>query len=209
MFFFVKRFPLDGDTVEICTLIWPATRLRVSYLFTIPSVLLLFVLPLVVIVFNYWRILRILLGSRRRVGRAHVTSSDTPQCIRSAILKSWSDRKSLRLVRILVVLVVVFFVTFLPIVVCFCLILRDGVTGQKSMTSQLFLAGTCFSFAGSCVNPFIYGAATDGYSGCMASFRERYWRRWQANRRRVQPNVFALRVNYPNACVNAKEATPE
>jgi len=167
----------------------------VSYLFTIPSVLLLFVLPLVVIVFNYWRILRLLLASRRRVGRSQASSADSPQRIRTAILKSWRDRKSLRLVRMLVGLVVVFCITFMPIFVCFCLILRDGITGQKSMTSQVFLAGSCFSFAGTCVNPFIYGAVTEGQAGCLAAVRERCRRRRQANRRRVQQDVFSLRMN--------------
>lgn len=153
IFFVLEDFPLGDRTVTLCTLVWPKTEVRISFAVTIPMVICGFVFPICIITYNYFSILYVMVKSTKRVTKIEGTTPIHISCL------MWNRRRQneIRVVKLLVSTVVLFVITFLPIFVCFVLILYDGLTGKLVMTSQAYLAGTCIAALNACVNPMMYG----------------------------------------------------
>lgn len=150
MYFNVKRFPFGNEEIEICTLMWPNnSNIRISMIFTVSVCLVGFVIPLVILVLNYCRILRKFWRSRNAV-----------KAITTRSVKSRKQR-DIRLVKNLILLVFLFLVMWLPIFIVFVLIQADGMADAMNISSQALIGSLCLALGNACVNPFLYGIMND------------------------------------------------
>ncbi|KAK2148715.1 hypothetical protein LSH36_486g02015 [Paralvinella palmiformis] len=164
IFFVIKESTVDTDRVIVCTLMWPNNDVRTSYVFIVPAILVGFVLPLILIVINYTRIMKALNDSMKKLHQ-HRCSGPPVVRTRSGMFnpKLFRHRREAKVIRFLIVLVVVFCTMWLPIAVCMILIVYDKVTHHLIMTSNLFIAGECFALSNSLVNPLIYAFINERY----------------------------------------------
>ncbi|XP_019617411.1 PREDICTED: free fatty acid receptor 4-like [Branchiostoma belcheri] len=185
LYFKERTFPLGGNEVVICTLEWPAVG--ASYIFTIPALLLTFCIPLVVISVNYYRVFKTFWKSRARlktrdmplpslstdsrskergspasVGKHHknlprqTSNVDANRTIR--FKATAFSGKDVRVVKVLVMLVVTFFLMWLPVMIMILLIQLDGENFQRHMLkSHHFVGVLCFTLCNAILNPVFYG----------------------------------------------------
>lgn len=150
MYFSVKRFPFGNEEVEICTLMWPNhSYIRISMIFTVSVCLIGFVIPLAILLLNYFRILRKFWRSRNAV------KSITTRSVKSR------KQRDIRLVKNLILLVFLFLVMWLPIFIVFVLIQVDGMADSMNISSQSLIGTLCLALGNACVNPFLYGIMND------------------------------------------------
>lgn len=174
MFFVIRNFPIGSGMVDICTLVWPnVENFRVSVVFAVPSVLVMFVIPLVVISLNYIRVMKTLKASVRKFKSGRL-SRDWPQASQSArggLLVA--SHKEIRVVRFLILLVILFCVFWMPISVSFLLILYDGFSNVLIMTSQYFVTSVGLAMMNACVSPVVYAFVNERYRyGLRKLFRK-------------------------------------
>lgn len=150
MFFSVKQFPFGQEEVKICTLMWPNfSSIRISMIFTVSVCLVGFVIPLAILVLNYFGILRKFWRSRNAV-----------KAITTRSAKSRKQR-DIRLIKNLILLVFLFLVMWLPIFIVFALIQADGMADSMNISSQALIGTLCLALGNACVNPFLYGIMND------------------------------------------------
>ena len=164
--FITLDFPFRGDTITICTLVWPNFKFRMSQLFVFIVVLLCYLLPLIILSVNYFRILNKLLKNRRKITLQRLNCirhlGGSPDNLRTQ-LKFSRIIRDFKAVKMLILIVLVFCVMWLPVFIAFTLIMYDGITNKLIMTSQTFLACMCVAFCNACVNPFLYGLLNDRF----------------------------------------------
>ena len=158
-FFHVKSLPLGNATIKICTLIWPRnTSIHISVVFVSCLFLIGFMVPLVILTHNYYRVFRTFWQSRKTINRKESRASqnveDLKRC-QSSGAKMRSAR-SYRVIRILVLLVLLFFLMWLPIFIAFIGIQYDGSYEYFKMHSWMLMTCAYFAFGNACVNPFVY-----------------------------------------------------
>ncbi|XP_036590308.1 free fatty acid receptor 4 [Trichosurus vulpecula] len=158
-FFFTVVFqPLDGSDkeVQICTLIWPSIEGEIIWdvLFAIFN----FLVPGLVIVISYSKILQITKASRKRLNINLAYSED------HQVRVSQQDYK---LFRTLLVLMVSFFIMWSPIIITILLILIQNFQQDLVIWPALFFWIMVFTFANSAVNPILYSAS---------HFRKEWWK---------------------------------
>nr|XP_034328346.1 free fatty acid receptor 4-like [Crassostrea gigas] len=150
MYFTVKKVPFGYEEIKICTLMWPNTsNIRISMIFTVSVCLVGFVIPLAILVLNYFRILKKFWRSRNAV-----------KAITTRSVKSRKQR-DIRLVKNLILLVFLFLVMWLPIFIVFVLIQADGMANSMNISSQALIGTLCLALGNACVNPFLYGIMND------------------------------------------------
>uniref|UniRef100_A0A4X2LUK6 Free fatty acid receptor 4 n=1 Tax=Vombatus ursinus TaxID=29139 RepID=A0A4X2LUK6_VOMUR len=158
VFFTVRPQPLDGrdKEVQICTLAWPSIEGEICWdvLFAIFN----FLVPGLVIVISYSKILQILKASRKRLNVSLAYSED------HHVRVSQQDYK---LFRTLLVLMASFFIMWSPIIVTIFLILIQNFQQDLVIWPSLFFWIVVFTFANSAVNPALYGAS---------HFQKEWWR---------------------------------
>ncbi|XP_066478176.1 free fatty acid receptor 4 [Tiliqua scincoides] len=145
LFFHVVQVPRMGREVLICTLIWPSTAGETAW--DICFAIVIFVIPGLVIVISYSKILQIAKASRKRlnVGMAYSQSHH--------IRISQQDFK---LLRTLFVLMISFFVMWSPIIITILLILVQKFQPDVNIWPSFFFWIMAFTFANSVVNPVLY-----------------------------------------------------
>ncbi|XP_061194882.1 free fatty acid receptor 4-like [Saccostrea echinata] len=150
MYFNLKRFPFGNTNINICTLMWPNYQtIRVSLIFTVCICIIGFVVPLGILVFNYFRILKKFRKSRNAV--TTIATNNTTKSIKSR------EQRDVRLVKNLILLVVLFLVMWLPIFIVFVLLQAYGMDDEMEVSSQTFIGALCVALGNACVNPFLYG----------------------------------------------------
>ncbi|XP_020819807.1 free fatty acid receptor 4 [Phascolarctos cinereus] len=158
VFFTVRLQPLEGSDkeVQICTLVWPNIGGEICWdvLFAIFN----FLIPGLVIVISYSKILQITKASRRRLNSNLAYSED------HHVRVSQQDYK---LFRTLLVLMVSFFIMWSPIMITILLILIQTFQEDLVIWPSLFFWIVVFTFANSAVNPTLYGAS---------HFQKKWWR---------------------------------
>ncbi|XP_068955361.1 free fatty acid receptor 4 [Petaurus breviceps papuanus] len=158
IFFSVRLQPLlDRDEeVQICTLVWPSIEGEISWdvLFGIFN----FLVPGLVIVVSYSKILQITKASRKRLNLNLAYSED------HHVRVSQQDYK---LFRTLLVLMVSFFIMWSPIIITIFLILMQNFQQDLVIWPSLFFWIIVFTFANSAVNPILYSAS---------HFQKEWWR---------------------------------
>uniref|UniRef100_UPI00398E9B4B free fatty acid receptor 4-like n=1 Tax=Pristiophorus japonicus TaxID=55135 RepID=UPI00398E9B4B len=144
----VMTIHFKDQEYQICTLVWP--NIVQEIIWDVFHGLLHFVIPGLIIVVSYTKILKITKATRRRL-QASRPSSAHQQQIRVSKKDYW-------LFRTLMVLMISFFIMWTPISLIFFLILA------QTFKKDLFLSSTCFfwvctfTFVNSAVNPILYGA---------------------------------------------------
>ncbi|NWR91871.1 FFAR4 protein, partial [Furnarius figulus] len=147
-FFTVVRLPDAGQEIQICTLDWPSTAGEIAW--DVTFAIVFFLIPGLVIVINYSKILQITKASRRSLN-AGLAYSEHHQ-----IRVSQQDYK---LFRALLLLMVSFFIMWSPIVVIIFLILVQNFKEDLNILPSVFFWIMLFTFANSAVNPILYNVA--------------------------------------------------
>ncbi|NWW05139.1 FFAR4 protein, partial [Oreocharis arfaki] len=148
-FFTVVRLPAAaGQDIQICTLDWPSTAGETVW--DIIFAIVFFLIPGLVIVISYSRILQITKASRRSLN-ASLAYSEHHQ-----IRVSQQDYK---LFRVLFLLMISFFIMWSPIIVIIFLILVQNYKKDLNILPSVFFWITLFTFANSAVNPILYNVA--------------------------------------------------
>nr|XP_060622812.1 free fatty acid receptor 4 [Anolis sagrei ordinatus] len=148
LFFTVQPCHTHGREVYICTLMWPSTAGEISW--DVSFAVVVFLVPGLVIVISYSKILQIAKASRRRLdaGMAYSVSSH----IRIS-------RQDFKLLRTLFVLMISFFVMWSPIIVTILLILVQELKPEMNIVPTFFFWVMAFTFSNSVVNPVLYNMA--------------------------------------------------
>ncbi|XP_035392818.1 free fatty acid receptor 4 [Cygnus atratus] len=148
-FFTVMRLPAAaGEEVQICTLVWPSTAGEI--LWDVTYAIVVFLIPGLVIVISYSRILQITKASRKSLN-AGLAYSQNHQ-----IRVSQQDYK---LFRALIVLMISFFIMWSPIIIIIFLILVQNYKQDLNILPSVFFWIALFTFANSAVNPVLYNVA--------------------------------------------------
>ncbi|NWS47347.1 FFAR4 protein, partial [Probosciger aterrimus] len=147
-FFSVVRMPAAGEEIQICTLVWPSNAGEIVWDVTFATVF--FLVPGLVIVISYSKILQITKASRRSLN-AGLAYSENHQ-----IRVSQQDYK---LFRALVVLMISFFIMWSPIIIIILLILVQNYKQDLIILPSVFFWIALFTFANSAVNPILYNVA--------------------------------------------------
>ncbi|NXK50923.1 FFAR4 protein, partial [Chauna torquata] len=148
-FFTVVRLPaLAGEEIQICTLVWPNAAGEIVWDVTYATVV--FLIPGLVIVISYSKILQITKASRKSLN-AGLAYSENHQ-----IRVSQQDYK---LFQALFVLMISFFIMWSPIIIIIFLILVQNYKRDLIILPSVFFWIVLFTFANSAVNPVLYNVA--------------------------------------------------
>ncbi|XP_032985627.1 free fatty acid receptor 4 isoform X1 [Rhinolophus ferrumequinum] len=131
--------------IPICTLVWPSLAGEISW--DVSFVTLNFLVPGLLIVISYSKILQITKASRRRL-TVNLAYSESHQ-----IRVSQQD---FRLFRTLFLLMISFFIMWSPIIVTILLILIQNFKRDLVIWPSLFFWVVAFTFANSALNPILY-----------------------------------------------------
>ncbi|XP_066549738.1 free fatty acid receptor 4-like [Amia ocellicauda] len=168
LFFQVMTVTAHGQKMQICTLRWPHVAGEIVW--DIAFVGLDFLLPGVIIVISYSKILQITKSSRQRLmNRRHNSRAENHQCPVS--------KQDFKLFRTLFLLMVSFFLMWSPIFVATFLILIRNFQGHLHISSTMFFWVIAFTFANSALNPILYS---------IHQFRH-HWRRSLCRLTKVLP----------------------
>ncbi|NXE12778.1 FFAR4 protein, partial [Lophotis ruficrista] len=134
--------------IQICTLVWPS--LAGEIVWDVTFAIVFFLIPGLVIVISYSKILQITKASRRSLN-ASLAYSENHQ-----IRVSQQDYK---LFRALFLLMISFFIMWSPIIITILLILVQNNKQNLNILPSAFFWITLFTFANSAVNPVLYNVA--------------------------------------------------
>ncbi|XP_045882188.1 free fatty acid receptor 4 [Meles meles] len=153
----VPQRPSGQDQeILICTLVWPSTAGEISW--DVSFATLNFLVPGLLIVISYSKILQITKASRKRL-TVNLAYSENHH-----IRVSQQD---FRLFRTLFLLMISFFIMWSPIIITILLILIQNFKQDLVIWPSLFFWVVAFTFANSALNPILYN---------MSLFRNE-WRR--------------------------------
>ncbi|XP_042289640.1 free fatty acid receptor 4-like isoform X2 [Thunnus maccoyii] len=140
-------FP-EQERVHICTLKWPDTTGEIVW--NVAFTALCFLLPGLVIVVSYSKILQIIKSCRRRLQPrdSHSPVGDS--------LEYQVSRQDIKLFRTLLVLVLSFLIMWSPIFIITFLILARNFLGHPHISSTMFFWVVTFTLANSALNPILY-----------------------------------------------------
>ncbi|XP_030344840.1 free fatty acid receptor 4 isoform X1 [Strigops habroptila] len=147
-FFSVVRLPAAGEEKQICTLVWPSTAGEIFWDVTFAT--FFFLVPGLVIVISYSKILQITKASRRSLNAGLAYSEN------HKIRVSQQDYK---LFRTLILLMISFFIMWSPIIIIILLILVQNYKQDLSILPSVFFWIVLFTFTNSAVNPILYNVA--------------------------------------------------
>ncbi|NWJ06493.1 FFAR4 protein, partial [Crypturellus undulatus] len=149
LFFTVVPLAIDGGKkVQICTLLWPSIEGEIVW--DVAFTIVVFLIPGLMVVISYSKILQITKASRRSLN-AGLAYSENHQ-----IRVSQQDYK---LFRALFVLMISFFIMWSPIVITIFLILVQNFKQDLHILPSVFFWIMLFTFANSAVNPILYNVA--------------------------------------------------
>ncbi|NWR71111.1 FFAR4 protein, partial [Centropus unirufus] len=137
-----------GEEIKICTLVWPSPAGEIVWDVTFAVVF--FLIPGLIIVISYSKILQITKASRRSLN-AGLAYSETNQ-----IRVSQQDYK---LFRALFVLMISFFIMWSPIIIIILLILFQNKKHNITILPSVFFWTVVFTFTNSAINPVLYNVA--------------------------------------------------
>ncbi|XP_073760535.1 free fatty acid receptor 4 isoform X2 [Callorhinus ursinus] len=136
---------LERMEILICTLVWPSTAGEISW--DVSFATLNFLVPGLLIVISYSKILQITKASRKRL-TVNLAYSENHH-----IRVSQQD---FRLFRTLFLLMISFFIMWSPIIITILLILIQNFKQDLVIWPSLFFWVVAFTFANSALNPILY-----------------------------------------------------
>ncbi|XP_027134316.1 free fatty acid receptor 4 [Larimichthys crocea] len=134
----------EQESVLICTLKWPDTTLEIIWI--VAFAVLCFLLPGLIIVVSYSKILQIAKSCRRRV---------RPRESQPAV-EYHISRQDMKLFRTLLVLVLSFLIMWSPIFISIFLILARNFLAYLNISSTMFFWMVTFTMTTSALNPILY-----------------------------------------------------
>ncbi|KAM7385558.1 hypothetical protein PAMP_001638 [Pampus punctatissimus] len=140
-------FP-EQEHIRICTLKWPDTTGEIVW--NVAFTALCFLLPGLIIVVSYSKILQITKSCRRRL---------QPRDSHSPVGDSFEyqvSRQDIRLFRTLLVLVLSFLIMWSPIFIIIFLLLARNFLGHPYVSSTMFFWVVTFTLTNSALNPILY-----------------------------------------------------
>nr|XP_003462454.1 free fatty acid receptor 4 isoform X2 [Cavia porcellus] len=140
-----QRFLGADQEIPICTLVWPSIAGEISW--DVSFVTLNFLVPGLLIVISYSKILQITKASRKRLTMS-LAYSETHQ--------TRVSQQDFRLFRTLFLLMVSFFIMWSPIIITILLILIQNFRQGLVIWPSLFFWVMAFTFANSALNPILY-----------------------------------------------------
>ncbi|XP_036903280.1 free fatty acid receptor 4 [Sturnira hondurensis] len=140
-----QRLPGSDQEIPICTLVWPSVAGEISW--DVSFATLNFLVPGLLIVISYSKILQITKASRKRL-TVSLAYSESHQ-----IRVSQQD---FRLFRTLFLLMISFFIMWSPIIITILLILIQNFKQDLVIWPSLFFWVVAFTFANSALNPILY-----------------------------------------------------
>ncbi|XP_008155119.1 free fatty acid receptor 4 [Eptesicus fuscus] len=140
-----QRLPGAEQEILICTLVWPSIAGEISW--DVSFVTLNFLVPGLLIVISYSKILQITKASRQRL-TVSLAYSESHQ-----IRVSQQD---FRLFRTLFLLMISFFIMWSPIIITILLILVQNFKQDLVIWPSLFFWVVAFTFANAALNPILY-----------------------------------------------------
>ncbi|XP_004838581.1 free fatty acid receptor 4 [Heterocephalus glaber] len=140
-----QRFPCADQEILICTLVWPSVAGEISW--DVSFVTLNFLVPGLLIVISYSKILQITKASRKRLTMS-LAYSESHQILVS--------KQDFRLFRTLFLLMISFFIMWSPIIIIIILILIQNFRQDLVIWPSLFFWVMAFTFANSALNPILY-----------------------------------------------------
>ncbi|XP_064603933.1 free fatty acid receptor 4-like [Liolophura sinensis] len=164
IFFQLRTFRFGHSNVTICTLVWPKERVRISAIF-VPYVLMAgFIIPLILMCFNYFCIFRKFWKSRKAVRPSQLRSISGRWAVQrrpgntlNLVRTRKRQERDFRVVRMLLLLVGLFVVMWSPVFVCLTGVQLDGLSNHMTMHSEYIVAATSIAYMNCCINPVIYG----------------------------------------------------
>ncbi|XP_017353660.1 free fatty acid receptor 4 [Cebus imitator] len=140
-----QRLPGADQEIPICTLMWPTIPGEISW--DVSFVTLNFLVPGLVIVISYSKILQITKASRKRLTVSLAYSEDHQIRV---------SQQDFRLFRTLFLLMISFFIMWSPIIITILLILIQNFKQDLVIWPSLFFWVVAFTFANSALNPILY-----------------------------------------------------
>ncbi|NXU70388.1 FFAR4 protein, partial [Oreotrochilus melanogaster] len=144
IFFFI----LCKQDVQICTLVWPSIAGEIAW--DVTFAIVFFLIPGLIIVISYSKILQITKASRRSLNAGLAYSQN------HRIRVSQQDYK---LFRALFLLMISFFIMWSPITIIILLILVQNGEQNLNILPSVFFWIVLFTFANSAINPVLYNVA--------------------------------------------------
>ncbi|XP_044069676.1 free fatty acid receptor 4-like [Siniperca chuatsi] len=149
LFFTVMEVDIpEQERVHICTLKWPDTTGEIVW--NVAFTALCFLLPGLIIVVSYSKILQIAKHCRRRL---RTRDSQPPV---GDPLEYYVSRQDMKLFRTLLVLVLSFLIMWSPVFIITFLILARNFLGDLCVSSTMFFWVVTFTLANSALNPILY-----------------------------------------------------
>ncbi|XP_029465756.1 free fatty acid receptor 4 [Rhinatrema bivittatum] len=145
LFFQVVTQPVNGEEVQICTLIWPSVAGEIVW--DVSFVILDFLIPGLSIVISYSKILQITKTTRKNLSESAAYSQHHQVRV---------SQQDFKLFRTLLALMISFFIMWSPIVITVLLILVRNIKKDFNISSSLFFWIVTFTFCNSALNPVLY-----------------------------------------------------
>ncbi|KAM7227754.1 hypothetical protein CapIbe_021451 [Capra ibex] len=152
-----QRLPGADQEILICTLVWPSIGGEITW--DVSFAIFNFLVPGLLIVISYSKILQITKASRKRLTMSLAYSESHQLRV---------SQQDVRLFRTLFLLMVSFFIMWSPIIITILLILIQNFKQNLVIWPSLFFWVMAFTFANAAVNPILYN---------MSLFRNE-WRRF-------------------------------
>ncbi|XP_004450061.1 free fatty acid receptor 4 isoform X1 [Dasypus novemcinctus] len=140
-----QRPPGAHKEIPICTMVWPNIAGEISW--DVSFAILNFLVPGLVIVISYSKILQITKASRKRL-TVSLAYSESHQVRVS--------QQDVRLFRTLFLLMVSFFILWSPIIIAILLVLIQNFRQDLVIWPTLFFWMVAFTFVNSALNPILY-----------------------------------------------------
>ncbi|XP_076373153.1 neuropeptide Y receptor type 2-like [Tachypleus tridentatus] len=175
LFFTVVVLPYENNVVKFCTLIWPdRTTVGETSTFTVSFLLLVYVLPVSWLVYNYRQIFKTLKehnwGVTTHGGAAYRHGGKTLYELRS--------QRHLRTVKILVTNVVVIGLMWIPMHVVVSIVYFDSKKQEGMyMHSHIYIGVMCFTLCNTFVNPLLHCIFNSTFKQSLSHLRLWFSRR--------------------------------
>ncbi|KAF7652529.1 hypothetical protein LDENG_00095680 [Lucifuga dentata] len=147
----------DKENLQVCTLKWPDTAAEIMW--NVAFTVLCFLLPALIIVSSYSKILQITKSCRRRV-QPRDNQSPSGESVEYHV-----SRQDIKLFRTLLVLMLSFLIMWSPIFIVTFLIVARNFLGHLYVSSTMFFWVVTFTLANSALNAILYSVC-QFKSGC-------------------------------------------
>ncbi|XP_052770425.1 free fatty acid receptor 4-like [Mya arenaria] len=160
----------NGRTVNVCALFWPdGNDKKHSIIFIVLACIFDFVIPVLIINSNYFRIYKRYRNSRRAVENFNKAGSSKTFQRSSSV-----NNQKYRVLKTLVILVVAFLLMWGPLFIAFSLIELDRSNGYYKIPSSTLVWATTAAYANTFFNALLYGMTTKQLKSGVNRIRERF-----------------------------------